>query len=298
MPTLSSSSSLEHILTAPTDHYELGLYHLHYGLINLLFCASHSPNKTALYYAEINMTTKNTPDVKLYSLPSSASFSALSPELGGSHDGTKLTGEQARADGTVVGAAWFRNVCKDKQRRMRLCLGNPEKVRGVVWAEMRDVKKHSHSEYCVEIPVGVEEEFDNSFEAEFHGGWEDPRKNQAALGEDDEENVDPKKKQTFRWLRTHSKEDGLENAYLSRKWSAANYKLVDENGVRIATFETNGIKSFRKMGKLKICRAATDDNGERPQYQDETSVSHGDNLRELMIVLSYCVIEEKFRRGI
>jgi hypothetical protein len=95
----------------------------------------------------------------------------------------------------------------------------------------------------------------------------------------------------FRWLRTHSKADGLTNPYITRAWSLANYKLVGENNEIVAVFESNGIQSFRKTGKLKIVgRRAEKENG-----LGKTGVDVVD-LREVLIVLSCCVIEEKHRR--
>jgi hypothetical protein len=313
---------------------ELGVYHLPHGLKNLLFCESSSPNKVALYYAEISYRTRpkpGVPDVKLYSLPSSVSIETSSctrpsaeicnprsnklkrssHDSATAFDGTKISGDTARAQGQVVAAAWFRNVLKT--HKIRLCLGDPEKVRGVVWAEMTDVQKHRHGEYVIRVPEegsggnlmddvlgaemgkGVQNQFETGFETGFQGGYDAPKEMQTTS------KVRAEEGKTFRWLRTHAKEDGLENGTLSRKWSVANFKLVDETGRAVAVFESNGLKSFRKIGKLKIYRTGVDGHHRFDTDLGNNAIvagrSDGD-LQEVMMVLSYCVIAEKYRRGV
>ena len=290
-------------LTDPS-YRELGVYYLHHGLKNLLICDS-SPSKTALYYADINMRTKNAPDVKLYSLPATPPRSGFSsPEFGGVIDGTMIKGEAARASGEVVGTAWFRSVRKSKTRNMRLCLGDPEKVRGAVWADMRDVKKYAHGEYAITIPASEKAE-SAGFENPFMNGFdflEEKAQSRPVF-----ENRGAEGQRIFRWARTHSKDDGLENGYISRKWSVANFKLLDEKGTTVAVFESNGMKSFRKKGKLKIYQHhppegleswKSDGGGTSEDHFAGRHTSVGGENLEAMIVLSHCVIEEKLRRGI
>jgi hypothetical protein len=89
------------------------------------------------------------------------------------------------------------------------------------------------------------------------------------------------------WKRTHSTSSGLRNAAIYRRLSLANWKLVDEldsdNKKVRAVFESNGLKSFRKRGVLRIYWHGLD--------EDEWQVF----VRG--VVLSYCVLEEKLRRS-
>jgi hypothetical protein len=147
----------------------------------------------------------------------------------------------------------------------------------------------AHGEYVVSVPDEAEGNFETGFATGFDGGWEGSGEEISTA-----EAVPVTKRRIFRWLRTHSKESGLENGYLSRKWSMANFKLVDETGRLVAVFESNGVKSFRKQGKLKIYRCGVEEAG-----TSDANIAQGRGPAfELMIVLSFCVVEEKFRRGV
>jgi hypothetical protein len=118
------------------------------------------------------------------------------------------------------------------------------------------------------------------------------------------------------WKRTHSTSAGLRNAAIYRRLSLANWKLVDErsdgdgdgdganntkqrNGSRVkAVFESNGLKSFRKRGVLRIYCA--DDDGEREGVVSGELEREWDDEWLVFVrgvVLSYCVLEEKLRRS-
>ena len=108
------------------------------------------------------------------------------------------------------------------------------------------------------------------------------------------------------WKRTHSTASGLQNAALYRRCSLANWKLVDEHsGNVVALFESNGLKSFRKRGVLRICRKEVD---ERQHWLPSISTSrragqgyeHVNDEWEVFVlgvVLTYCVLEEQLRRS-
>jgi hypothetical protein len=242
-------------------------------------------------------------------------------EKGAPFPKAKALKQLAITHGTVQGTAYIRNASKDPERRMRIVLGHPDLVRGSREVEMRKVKKWSYGEYGISVLGGLGEfkvggEFDGGWGkgSTYESGWKDDegiglrmRKKMSMLESeidpfrDEEEMQEAHVKKdadrtvgadtSFRWLRTRSKADGLTNPYITRTWSLANYKLVGKNDEIVAVFESNGVQSFRKTGKLKIVgRRAEKGNG-----LGKTGVDVVD-LREVLIVLSYCVIEEKHRR--
>ncbi|KPI40713.1 uncharacterized protein AB675_10865 [Cyphellophora attinorum] len=91
------------------------------------------------------------------------------------------------------------------------------------------------------------------------------------------------------WKRTHSLASGLENAALYRLASVANFKLVDDHtGQILAVFESNGLKSFRKLGKLKVLKG-----------EGRGSLKDGEGVDEWLLLnalLTKCVICEQMRR--
>lgn len=269
--------------------------------------------------------------------------------------------------GTVVGTAYFRNASKDPQRRMRIILGNPERVRGTREVEMRDVRKWMGGEYSV-FMSGRLGEGTGFFENEFPGGrdngwasgWSKDELNARSQNRDQitrsrakeidldswdsldandptfraekdtrlsHRGIATKTDADFCWRRTHSTPAGLTDpalnpSSLKRILSAANFKLVDDKGGIVAVFENNGLKSSKKVGKVMILDGGDGggDWGEHATGLDKTAghgFGHGNRnvdkhgkmqmdtgtgvhevgLREVFILLSYCVIEEKMRRG-
>jgi hypothetical protein len=81
---------------------------------------------------------------------------------------------------------------------------------------------------------------------------------------------------TFIWKRTHH--FGLENEHRTAKWALTNFKLIDgQTGEIVANFANNGIKQWKKMGKVVI----------RAEYGAQW---------ELMVLLTALAIVEKARR--
>lgn len=114
------------------------------------------------------------------------------------------------------------------------------------------------------------------------------------------ESADQRGGRRYTWKRTHSPESGLENAWLFRVMSAANWKLVDEATQEIvAVFESNGLKSFRKVGRLRLRRDVGGGlAGLTVGEVDGRKKEFGGVDEEWLtwVLLSYAVIEERARR--
>ena len=278
------------------------VYHPDKSLANLLIM-SPSSNKP-IYDAQKALNMKNVPEIRLFSVSYHAvpePFSDQSPNTGkASAMRASITAAQARTLGHVVGEAHFEDVCKT--HRIRLCIGDPDKGSETRWWQMLD-RKRGHGEYVLNMSsdqdenaaarIGFVNEFDNSFDLGLsglitNGGMEKVQAN--ANQEEQQPNL--------RWVRTHSRASGLDNPWISRKLGLANFKLVDGYGRVVAVFETNGVKSFRRMGKLKVFDAEAAEIRDAGNDFFEGSEHRNVDFDEIVMVLSCCVILEKFRRGI
>ena len=288
---LSSSSNVQSsasTMTEPIRTYDI--YHPDNSLANLLIMSS-SPH-TPVYYAQMAIYKKHVPDIQLFSISSSAlqtqSFSAEEESLR-----STITAKKVHSFGQRVGVAYLRKVYKT--HKVRLCIGDPEHVKDNVWCEMID-KKLLHGVFLLTIPETNSNEngFVNAYESAFKVDY----KPSLDMEKSDSQVSPPAAQQnprTYKWLRTHSKEDGLENAWVSRKMSCANFKFANDVGRVLAVFESNGMKSFRKMGKLKIfdCPGLAEQT-EKHLFSPENGRAESDDV---MTILSYCIIQEKRRRG-
>ena len=108
----------------------------------------------------------------------------------------------------------------------------------------------------------------------------------------------PEHGKTLTWKRTHNLASGLENAALYRIWSAANFKLVDDaTGQIVAVFESNGLKSFRKLGRLKLARSEDIMEADgKHGVKGEEGVGQVDEALLLTAVLTWAVHWEQMRR--
>ncbi|PGG99516.1 hypothetical protein GX51_06256 [Blastomyces parvus] len=91
------------------------------------------------------------------------------------------------------------------------------------------------------------------------------------------------RRRAFLWKRTHSV--GVEDSKPS-KFSPSNYKLVDEEtGEVVAAFANNGIKSWKKKGKLEILN------------KDELFGDAGKRFELMVLMGALAVMERERRRG-
>jgi hypothetical protein len=168
-------------ITAPDAIRALSFYHPSWKRKNLII--KDEGGKT-IYYADVSRLT-SAPDIVLH------------------------TGETK--DHPVAAIARFR--CS---RHLRLGLGDPANELAMVWEEMKNMKKLTHSTYRLETTSNEP------------GG--------------------PGKRRAIVFQRTHAKEDGVTN------WlNFMNYKIVDEEtGELLATYLATGWKEWKKRATLYI----------------------------------------------
>lgn len=153
----------------------------------------------------------------------------------------------------VLGVARFR-----WSRNINMGLGDPEQnANEMVWEDMTNETMVKHSKYRFEF-----ETREMHCVSDTEGGTVPSFPSAAG-------------RRVYCWERTRSSEDGVTGL---SKLSCGSYRLVDEqSGEMIAAFSSNGVKSWKKAGKLRI----------RDTVPKEL---------EPIIVLSIASIVEKLRR--
>ncbi|KAL1958820.1 hypothetical protein VTO42DRAFT_3657 [Malbranchea cinnamomea] len=145
-------------------------------------------------------------------------------------------------DGPIAGVSNFVNFSSNS----KLGLGDPAEPLSMVWEDLVKVSMLVHSCYRLECTV-----YPNA--------------------------TSESQRKTFLWKRTHSV--GVEDSKPS-KLSDLNFKLVDEDaGELVAIFANNGIKSFKKQGKIEI----------RKEY--------GGNFETMVILSCMTLLERAHRRA-
>ena len=168
------------------------------------------------------------------------------------HD-VKLRGKEDTS-GPVLAVSRFR-----WSRNIKLGLGDPANdPNSVVWEEMKNQAMIGHSKYRFEF---TSTSMGASFSAPFAN--EIPPSSR------------PETRRAYIWQRTNSTKDGV-SAW--GKLTLGNYKFIDEtSGETVAVFLSNGARSWKKSGKLRI----------RDDVEKDL---------EIIIVLCAASLAEKLRR--
>jgi len=128
-------------------------------------------------------------------------------------------------------------------RHLQLGLGDASDPNSMTWEEMRNASAIRHKQYRFEVTD------------------------------------DDGRRRGFFWKRTHNEQHGVEG--ILSKMSIENHKLVDEEtGAVLAVYLENGVKSWKKKGKLQI---------QRGTWADEN---------QTIVVLGICGLLEKIKRRI
>src|SRR5271156_2803200 len=184
----------------PTPFREYGFYYTKYHR-HMVICAAEQ--KTPLYFVEVSQFRRHKPDVTLHTISShSAAFDTSGPSFS----------DDEGSSAPIVAVAYF----PLPSRNVKIGIGDPANsgVAPLVWEEMKNCKRLTHSEYAFELSSNSNlHTFSNSLES-------------------------TSTRRSYLWQRTHSEADGVEGSAFIRKLSLDNYKLLegDANGKTIAVF--------------------------------------------------------------
>ncbi|ETN43793.1 uncharacterized protein HMPREF1541_11117 [Cyphellophora europaea CBS 101466] len=305
-------------ITATDDSawHDYGVYHAPSSASRLIICESDAAH-TPLFFASpaLYKGKTNKPDVTLHVIQPTGLDAAANA------DGRRLS-TAAGKQGPIIATAHFRNT----GRTIGLAFGDPASSEGVHWEKMKQENlskgrysfslppvdalhhpRHYDSPFTRDLPSNHPATTDGLRKSDGCGQFSPSMTNYKAPIPPSTISVSqsPLSGRHLTWKRTHHVGSGLESASAAaafyRRLSMANWKLVDDaTGTIVALFESNGLKSVKKRGRLRVRKDSVLDEAGAPSglgMRDEgRSCGEVDQTLLLGVVLSYCVVEERLRR--